>query len=52
MMRSPAKLANLADLQNFLERGFKAFKGMKRPQDFVTTIVRREKTILENLYAG
>ena len=52
MMRGPAKLANLSDLQSFLERGFKAFKGMQQPQKFVTTIVQREQAILENLYAG
>ncbi len=52
MMRGPAKLARLAELQNFLERGFKAFKGMKRPEDFVISIVRRERTIMEKLYAG
>lgn len=52
MMRGPAKLANLAELQNFLERGFTAFKGMKRPGDFVDTVVRRERTIMRRLYAG
>lgn len=52
MMRGPAKLAHLEELQCFLERGFKAFKRMKRPQDFVETIVRREREIMERLYAG
>lgn len=52
MMRGPAKLAHLEELQSFLERGFKAFKGMKRPEDFVVTIIRREREIMERLYAG
>lgn len=52
MMRGPAKLANLAELQSFLERGFKAFKGMKRPGEFVDTVIRRERSIMRRLYAG
>jgi len=52
MMRGPAKLANLAELQSFLERGFKSFKGMRKPGDFVDTVVRRERAILRRLYAG
>jgi hypothetical protein len=52
MMRAPARLAGLGDLQQFLERGFNAFKRMKQPQDFVTTIVRREGKALANCYAG
>jgi hypothetical protein len=52
MMRAPARLAGLGDLQQFLERGFNAFKRMKKPQDFVSTIVRREGKALENCYAG
>ena len=52
MMRAPARLAGLGDLQQFLERGFDAFKRMKKPQDFVSTIVRREGKALDNCYAG
>jgi len=52
MMRAPARLAGLGDLQQFLERGFNAFKRMKKPQDFVGTIVRREGKALDNCYAG
>jgi hypothetical protein len=51
MMRGPAKMAGLAELQSFLERGFKAFKGMKDPAGFVDTVVRREREILQRLYA-
>ncbi len=52
MMRAPARLARLGDLQNFLERGFNAFKAMRQPQQFVATIVAREGQILQQLYAG
>jgi hypothetical protein len=52
MMRGPAKLAKLAELHSFLERGFKAFKGMRYPNDFVTTIVCREKIVMDRLFAG
>lgn len=52
MMRGPAKLARLGELQNFLERGFNAFKSMKQPRAFVEKIVQRERRIMENLYAG
>ncbi|MGH8806474.1 MAG: FFLEELY motif protein [Noviherbaspirillum sp.] len=52
MMRGPAKLAKLGELQRFLERGFTAFKGMRQSREFVTTIVRREREIMERLYAG
>ena len=52
MMRAPAKLAGLGELHDFLDRGFRAFKQMKRPAEFVDTIVRREGAIMERLYAG
>jgi len=52
MMRAPARLAGLAELHDFLDRGFRAFKQMRRPKDFVDTIVRRETMIMERLYAG
>jgi hypothetical protein len=51
-MRSPAKLARLFELHQFLERGYSAFKQMSKPEQFVETIVRRETEILQNLYAG
>ncbi|WP_292934468.1 hypothetical protein [Noviherbaspirillum sp.] len=52
MMRGPSRLAKLSELHSFLERGFKAFKGMKRPYDFVTTIIQRERAIMDAMYAG
>lgn len=52
MMRGPAKLARLAELQNFLERGFTAFRRMQRPREFVATVAARERRIMEQLYAA
>ncbi|HEV2612417.1 MAG TPA: hypothetical protein VGU61_19300 [Noviherbaspirillum sp.] len=52
VMRTPAKLARLSELQLFLERGFKAFKEMRRPDVFVDIVVQRESEILSRLYAG
>lgn len=52
MMRGPARLAGLAELHSFLERGFRAFKAMRKPREFVTTVVSRESVIMEGLYAG
>jgi len=52
IMRGPARLAGLGDLQQFLEQGFTTFKRMKRPQVFVATIVGRERAAMENIYAG
>jgi len=52
MMRAPARLAGLGELQSFLERGFAAFKAMPRPREFVATVVERERQLMERLYAG
>ena len=50
--RVPARLAGLGALQDFLERGFSAFHHMQGSQYFVNTIVRREREILERIFAG
>lgn len=52
VMRGPARLAGLGDLQQFLERGFSAFKRMKQSHQFVATIIRRERLVLEHICAG
>lgn len=52
MMRGPAKLAGLLDLHHFLDRGFTTFKKMKKPAQFVDTIVARERKVLLNIHAG
>lgn len=52
LMRGPARLAGLGTLQQFLERGFSAFKRMKRPREFVAAVTGRERAIMERLYGG
>ena len=52
MMRQPARLAGLSALQDFLERGFAAFRGMGGAQTFLATIDERETQILEAIVDG
>ncbi len=52
IMRKPAKLAGLGDLQSFLERGFTAFKKMGNSDEFLTLLVARERNVLNALFAG
>lgn len=51
-MRAPARAAGCGELQDFLERGFRAFRQMKDPQRFLDTIQTREMQILDRIYAG
>lgn len=50
MMRKPAVLAGLADLQNFLERGYGAFRTMKGAEHFLGTITSREFELLDEWF--
>ncbi len=52
IMSGPARLAGLADLHRFLDRGFSTFKKMKKPGAFVETIVGRERRVMDKIYAG
>ena len=52
MMRQPARLAGLSALQDFLERGVKAFRKLDGAKEFLTTIDRRERAILDAIYDG
>lgn len=52
IMRKPAHLAGLSDLQDFLERGFHAFDAMHGADDFLATIATRETEILKRLFSG
>jgi hypothetical protein len=52
MMRRPARLAGLGVLQDFLERGVKAFRKMHGATEFLATIDRRERAILAAIFAG
>lgn len=52
LMRGPARLAGLEQLQTFLERGFAAFRHMGGADEFLATISEREKAILSRLFSG
>ena len=52
MMRRPAKLAGLGDLQDFLERGYAAFRTMDGAGDFLATVNARETKILNALFSS
>ncbi len=52
MMRQPARLAGMSALQDFLERGFAAFREMNGARTFLQTIDERETNILEAIVDG
>jgi hypothetical protein len=52
LMRRPARAAGLGDLQDFLERGFAAFRGMEGAADFLAVVRQRETAILNRLFSG
>ena len=53
VMRKPARLAGLGELQAFLERGYSAFGAMRGGAgEFVSIVVARERAISEALLAG
>jgi hypothetical protein len=53
VMRKPARLAGLGELQAFLERGYAAFGAMRGgASEFVSIVVARERTISAALIAG
>jgi hypothetical protein len=51
LSRGPAGLAGLAAVQDFLERGLAAFRGMQGAEVFLEIIRRRETAIMERLFA-
>lgn len=52
LMRRPAQLAGLADLHEFLDRGFRAFRGMGSAGEFLDSIEDKEKILLSKLFAN
>jgi hypothetical protein len=52
LMRGPARLAGLEDLQDFLERGFEAFRDMEGASAYLALIEERETAILNRLFSG
>jgi len=52
LLRGPAKLAGLSEMQHFLERGFASFRAMGGAGEFLATIVARERHLMQQLLDG
>jgi hypothetical protein len=52
MMRHPARAAGFAVLQEFLERGYSAFRKMRGAASFLAMIGQRERALMEAIFAG
>ncbi|MBL8517963.1 MAG: hypothetical protein JNM76_13455 [Betaproteobacteria bacterium] len=52
MLRKPAHLAGLGDLQTFLEHGFEAFRAMGGADEFLAIIITRETEIMQRIFAN
>jgi hypothetical protein len=52
LMRKPARLAGLSELQGFLERGYAAFQKMGGAEEFLKNVITRERKLLDALFAG
>lgn len=52
LMRKPARVAGLGALQNFLERGFMAFKAMHGAREFLDTVQERETLLMRRLFSA
>jgi hypothetical protein len=52
MLRNPARMAGLANMQQFLEAGFSAFKHMNGADVFLQTIAERESLLIERILGG
>jgi hypothetical protein len=50
VMGKPARLAGLGDLQEFLERGFAAFRDLRGADEFLDAFEERELAILDSIY--
>jgi len=52
MMRWPAYVAGLSELQDFLQRGYEAFVKLGGADEFLALVVGRERALLNALFAG
>lgn len=52
LARGPAELAGLGELHGFLERGCRAFGAMSGADEFLETIIGRERDALAHIRAG
>jgi hypothetical protein len=51
-MRQPARVAGLSALQDFLERGFAAFREMRGADEFLATVESRETALMNAIFSG
>lgn len=51
LMRGPARAAGLADLQQFLEKGFDTFRAMKGAAEFISMVESRERSFSSALFS-
>jgi hypothetical protein len=51
-MRQPARVAGLSALQDFLERGFGAFRQMGGADEFLATVETRESALMKAIFEG
>jgi hypothetical protein len=51
MMRTPARIAGLGELQRMLEGGFDTFRAMNGAAEFIATIEARERALAADLFA-
>jgi hypothetical protein len=52
MTHYPAHLAGFGDLQDFIEKGFEAFRQMKGADEFLATVTSRERAVHEAILAN
>ena len=52
LMRGPAHLAGMGELQRFLESGFEAFRGMRGAGGFLRVVADREERLLAGLFGA
>jgi hypothetical protein len=50
LMRGPARAAGMSALQEFLERGFETFRGMRGAEPFLQEVQRREEALCARLF--
>lgn len=51
LMRAPARAAGLAELQQFLERGFDTFRAMRGAKEFTGIVESRERALASLLFS-
>jgi hypothetical protein len=52
LMRGPAQMAGLSELQTFLESGFDTFRAMRGAAEFLATVKQREEAFAASLFLG